>query len=52
MLGHPELKLKAKIYGADNFNKYFYHEVILTHPEAERAPCHTKWAEVTGECSL
>ena len=28
--------------------------MILTHPEAERAPCHTQWAELTGggRCSL
>ena len=52
IVGHLQLKLKAKIYGADSFNKYLYHEVILTHPEAERAPCHKRWAEVTGECSL
>ena len=45
---------KAEIYGADSFNKYLYHVVILTHPEAERAPCHTQWAELTGggRCSL
>ena len=52
VVGHLLLQLKAEIYGADSFNKYFNHVVILTHPEAERAPCHTQPAEVTGECSL
>ena len=53
IVGHPLLKLKAKSLWSW-FNKCFYHAVILTHLEAERAPCHTQWSELTGvgRCSL